>query len=193
MGGRQSQMLGPGPLASKAGLVVAGFAEHAVSRLAVRADMAGIDAFADHLAVEQIRVDAGADFDDDSGPLVARNDWIPDEPGGSSADKQVDVGPANPRIGDVDYDLTGSGLRLLELDQLDGAGAVDAYCSHSADPRRMESRRCQSVAWRSKWAPVAGCSATKARSSSTPRPGAVGRANQPSTTGGSPIAACWTC
>ena len=95
VGGRQSQMLGPGSLSGKAGLVVAGFAEHAVSRLAVRADMTGIDAFADDLAVEQIRVDAGADFDDDSGPLVAWNDWVTDEPGGrrpaskSTSDPQI--------------------------------------------------------------------------------------------------------
>ena len=151
--------------------------------------MAGIEAFADDLAVEQIRVDAGADFDDDSGPLVAWNDRVPDEPRGAVGRQASTSEPQIPQ-GDVDDDLTGIGMRLLEL----------------RPTRWSRGSRCVSLSFGGPTpdgvaeVPVSGVEVEmgsgrrvfgdEARSSSTPSPGAVGSANSRRRRAGSPIAAC---
>src|SRR3954471_5656400 len=182
--GGHDQVVGERAGAGEPDLVVAGTAEVGVPGAASVADLAVHEALADRRPADQGRVDAGPGLLDRPRPFVAGNDGEGPVRLGATALVQLTVAAADARRGHADEDLTGARLGYRSLDQPLVPRPLQK--DRPAHLTLAGSRRCQLSANRLKLARCRGNSASASRFSSTPRPGASGRATWPSTTSGRP-------
>ena len=99
-------MIGPGTIDRESSLQVRTFARSPYAVAACVAHAAGADVLSNHRSVKPVVIDAVADRNNDTRPLMTWDGWITNSVRGATPLPHVDIGSANPRPSDVDQSFS---------------------------------------------------------------------------------------